>query len=195
MEHKIPVKGTFAHELVMAMAGIFGPEIANPATLSLWNKEYQGKLPVALTDTLTTEVFLQTFKGRAAEDYKTLRQDSGSPERWTDMVIDHFKQIGIDPLTRTALYSDGLDIQRVLEILRYNEGKINSAFGIGTNLTNDVGVRPLNMVIKLHFIVLENGQRVGVCKLSDDLGKISGDTQAIKDTLRVLGLTLPGGNR
>lgn len=179
--------GTFAHELVMAMAGIYGVELANIMTLKLWNKEYQGKLATALTDTYTTGTFLKDFSREFTEVFKTLRQDSGNPNEWTDNVVRHLFQLGINPLTRTALYSDALDIYGVLDILKYNCNKINSIFGIGTNLTNDVGVAPLNMVIKLHHVNI-GGKLIGVCKLSDNPGKVSGNPEVVSRTVESLAL-------
>lgn len=190
MDHNLRPIGTFAHEWVMALSGIYGPELANKMALEIWAKEFNGKLATALTDTLTTDVFLQSFDGSVAETFKAFRQDSGSPEKWTEKIINKLHQLGIDPLTRTALYSDALTTERALEILRYNEGKIQTLFGIGTHFTNDVGVIPLNMVIKLLYVQM-NGQRIGVCKFSDDLGKVSGDPQAIVETAKKLNLEVP----
>lgn len=189
MELGLTPVGTFAHELVMGIAGIFGPENANRIVMELWAKEFGGKLSTALTDTFTTEVFLRSYNGQSAEIFKTLRQDSGSPEKWTDLILAHLNSLGIDPLTRTALYSDSLDVKRVLEIIEYNKNRIKALFGIGTNLTNDVGAKPLNMVIKLLYIMLE-GKRVDVCKISDDPGKISGGPEAVQNWPRILGVPI-----
>lgn len=189
LKHDLTPMGTSAHELFMAMAGLYGPENANKMVLDLWTKEYNGKLATALTDTFTTDIFLRDFKGQRTEVFKGLRQDSGSPEAWTDKVIAHLVKLGIDPLTRTALYSDSLNPQRVLEIMEYSRNRIKTLFGIGTNLTNDVGAKPLNMVIKLLYI-MENNQRKGLCKISDDPGKISGDPEVIANWPKRLGLEI-----
>lgn len=188
MKHGVTPRGTNAHELPMALAGLFGPENANNMVLKLWNKEFNGKLATALTDTFTTDVFLKTFDSQLAEIFKTLRQDSGSPEEWTDKVIAHLAHLGINPLTRTALYSDSLNPQRVFDIMEYTRNRIKALFGIGTNLTNDVGVKPLNMAIKLLYIIMADGQRKGLCKISDDPGKISGDKMAILEWPKKLDL-------
>lgn len=191
METGVPAIGTFAHEWVMGHAGLFGPELANRKALEVWGKEFNGKLATALTDTLTTEVFLKDFDAQQAEVFKAFRQDSGSPEAWTDKIIARLHQLNIDPLTRTALYSDGLAVEDALRILNYTRNKIQTLFGIGTNLTNDVGVKPLNIVIKLLYIENLLKQRVGVCKISDNPGKVSGDSLAIPETFQRLGLEVP----
>lgn len=173
--------GTFAHEWVMGMAGILGVEYANQMAMEYWFKEFGGKLATALTDTFTTDVFLRAYTREKARMFPTLRQDSGSPERWTDLVVDHIKSLGLNPLDFTALYSDSLNPQRVLEIMDYSRGRIKTLFGIGTNFTNDVGPKPLNMVIKMFYLTRPDiFGTIPVVKLSDDLGKISGDKRVVR---------------
>lgn len=182
--------GTFAHEWVMALAGLYGVENANRKALEAWAQEFQGKLSTALTDTYTTEVFLRSFDYDMSKTFKTLRQDSGSPESWTDLVVDHLRnKLGLNPLDFSALYSDSLNPQRAVEIKNYAQGKINSLFGIGTDISNDVGRKPLNMVIKMRYIMKVSGDaQTSVVKLSDDTGKISGDMATAQETMRKLGL-------
>lgn len=190
MKHDLTPIGTFAHEWVQGMAGIFGVENANKMALEIWAKEFNGKLATVLTDTFTTDNFLKSYTAPMAEIFKTLRQDSGSPEDWTDKVVDHIQNtLGLNPKDFTALYSDALNVPRALEILKYNEGKINTLFGIGTNYTNDIGRVPLNMVIKMfHVTKPQSLSQISVVKLSDDLGKISGDRSVVAEIMERLGL-------
>lgn len=192
MKHNLTPIGTFAHEWVMGMAGVFGVEEANKKAMEIWAKEFNGKLSTALTDTFTTEVFLRSYTADMSAIFKTLRQDSGSPERWTDKILTHIKEnLGLNPKDFTALYSDALDTQRALEILEYSKEKINVLFGIGTNFTNDVGVIPLNMVIKMFNITKpETLNPIPVVKLSDDLGKISGDKSVVHEITEKLELKI-----
>lgn len=192
MKHNLNPIGTFAHEWVMGIAGIYGVEEANKKAMEIWAKEFNGKLSTALTDTFTTEVFLRSYTPEMAAIFKTLRQDSGSPEAWTDKVLTHIREnLGLNPKDFTALYSDALNTQRALEILQYSKEKINVLFGIGTNFTNDVGPKPLNMVIKMFNITKpERLTFIPVVKLSDDLGKISGDRSVVHEIAERLEIEL-----
>jgi nicotinate phosphoribosyltransferase len=174
----------------MAMAGLYGVDKANTKALEIWANQFNGKLSTALTDTYTTEVFLKAFDKDKAQVFKTLRQDSGSPEKWTDQVVTHLRDVlGLNPQDFTALFSDSLNPKRAIEIQRYTEGLIKAVFGIGTNWTNDVGRKPLNMVIKMRWIMRTLGeQKVQVVKLSDDQGKTSGDQETTQQTMKKLGL-------
>lgn len=177
MRFNLKPVGTYAHEWVMGQAGIYGVEEANKKAMELWQNEFDGRLSTALTDTFTTEVFLRSYDKERALKFKTLRQDSGLPEKWTDQVVFHLRSnLNLESTEFSALYSDSLSPDRVLEINNYAKGKIRALFGIGTNLTNDVGVKPLNMVIKMFYISKPEAvkERVSVAKLSDDRGKTSG---------------------
>lgn len=180
--HDLSPVGTFAHEWVMAHAGIFGNKSANKRALEAWKNEYHGNLGIALSDTFTTDTFLKDFSEESSKLYDGARQDSGSPTEWVDKLIRHYQSFTpmIDPLSKTAVFSDGLNIDKVLEIENYCQGRIKTLYGIGTNLTNDVGVTPLNMVVKLRYIKPAGAdQKTWVCKISDDPSKASGDPQAI----------------
>lgn len=181
-------RGTYAHEWVMGAAGVFGEEPANQVAMDMWQKEFGGQLATALTDTYTTPLFLRDFDQRRGNQFRTLRQDSGSPEKWTDMVVGHIEKVlGQNAANFTALYSDSLGMSRVRSLSEYAEKiGIKSAFGIGTNLSNDVGVRPLNMVIKMAAIRDEDGSWKEVIKLSDDVGKISGSSEKILEVRKKL---------
>lgn len=183
--------GTHAHEWFQAHAAMFGYWRATEMALEAWAKEFGGHLGIALSDTFTTDDFLGHFNAFYARLFDGIRQDSGDPLVILEKVIKHYtsEKIRIDPTTKTFVASDGLDMAKVGEIQAAALGRIRTLYGIGTNLTNDVGHKPLNMVIKLHRITLADGRVIPVVKLSDDKGKISGDKRAINAALWELGLS------
>ncbi|WBA55977.1 nicotinate phosphoribosyltransferase [Providencia sp. 21OH12SH02B-Prov] len=160
--------GTQAHEWFQAHQQI-SPELANSqrAALQSWLDEYPDQLGIALTDCITMDAFLRDFDDNFAKRYQGLRHDSGAPIEWGEKAIAHYEKLGIDPMTKTLVFSDSLDLQKSLELYRYFHKRINLVFGIGTRLTCNIpGVVPLNIVIKL---VECNGKPVA--KLSDSPGK------------------------
>ena len=160
--------GTYAHEYVQMYQGVPGVQLAytNKLAMTEWFEEYQGDNGTALTDTLGTDLFLRDFDKLQAMCYTGVRHDSGDPFEWGDKIIAHYEKLGIDPKTKTLLFSDSLDFERAQEIDEYFNGRVNVSFGIGTFLTNDTCVDPLNIVIKLQYV---NGHPVA--KLSDVPGK------------------------
>lgn len=179
MKYNLAPVGTFAHEWVMVHAALFGYRMATLMALQSWAKEFDGQLGIALSDTFGTNEFLRNFTAFYANLFSGVRQDSGDPVEVMEKVIKHYQGLFIDPTTKTFVASDSLDVEKVLRILGHCQDRIRCLFGIGTNLTNDVGVTPLNFVIKL-FRVLLDGIAIPVVKLSDDKGKISGDPRAIR---------------
>ena len=127
-----------------------------------WFEEYQGDNGTALTDTLGTDLFLMDFNKLQAMCYTGVRHDSGDPFEWGEKIINHYIELGIDPKTKTLLFSDSLDFDKAQAIYDYFKDRINVSFGIGTFLSNDAGVPALNIVIKLQYV---NGHPVA--KLSD----------------------------
>jgi nicotinate phosphoribosyltransferase len=168
MKYGVKPIGTYAHEYVQMFQGVHGIQLAytNKAALEEWFAEYQGDLGTALTDTLGTDLFLRDFNKLQAMCYTGVRHDSGNPFEWGEKIIAHYKTLGIDPMTKTLLFSDGLDFDKAQEIYDNFHDRINVSFGIGTYLTNDTNVDPLNIVIKLQYV---NGHPVA--KLSDVPGK------------------------
>lgn len=160
--------GTYAHEYVQMFQGVPGIQLAhtNKVALEEWFAEYHGDLGTALTDTLGTDIFLRDFNKLQAMCYTGVRHDSGDPLEWGAKMIDHYKKLGIDPMTKTLLFSDGLDFDKAQNIFDNLAQDINVSFGIGTYLSNDTYVDPLNIVIKLQYV---NGHPVA--KLSDNPGK------------------------
>lgn len=165
--------GTMAHE-ILATAQVLAPTLRESQQwlLEQWLDEYDGKLGIALTDIITMDAFLRDFNYALASAYQGCRHDSGDPYIWGNKLIKHYKQLDIDPMTKTAVFSDGLTFDSMVEINKYFKDRINVVFGIGTNLTNNVGIEPANIVIKLTKV---NGQPVA--KLSDSPGKTICDDQ------------------
>lgn len=168
MEYGCKPIGTYAHEYVQMYQGIPSVTLAytNKLAMDEWFEEYQGDNGTALTDTLGTDLFLMDFDKLHAMCYTGVRHDSGDPFIWGDKIINHYIELGIDPKTKTLLFSDSLDFDRAQEIYNYFRDRINVSFGIGTFLSNDAGVPALNIVIKLQYV---NGHPVA--KLSDVPGK------------------------
>lgn len=160
--------GTYAHEYVQMYQGIPGVTLAytNKMAMDEWFEEYQGDLGTALTDTLGTDLFLMDFNKLQANCYTGVRHDSGDPIIWGEKIITHYEKLGINPKTKTLLFSDSLDFDRAQDIYNHFRDRIKVSFGIGTNLSNDTGAEPLNIVIKLQYV---NGHPVA--KLSDVPGK------------------------
>jgi nicotinate phosphoribosyltransferase len=186
--HKIKPIGTHAHEWFMFHAAKYGYKMANKIALENWVEVYQGSLGIALSDTFTTEVFFKSFDKKYAKLFDGVRHDSGEPKEFADKVINHYLSLGIDPMSKTIVFSDGLNIEKAIEIRKHCKDRINCSFGIGTNLTNDVGVKPLNMVIKLVSAEID-GDWVGTVKLSDNPGKHTGKDDDIKLAKSTLNLT------
>lgn len=160
--------GTYAHEYVQMYQGIPGVQLAytNKLAMEEWFDEYQGDNGTALTDTLGTELFLRDFNKLQAMCYTGVRHDSGDPIEWGEKIIAHYEKLGIDPKTKTLLFSDSLTFDKAQEIYNHFRSRINVSFGIGTFLSNDTCEDALNIVIKLQYV---NGHPVA--KLSDDWGK------------------------
>lgn len=160
--------GTYAHEYVQMYQGVEGVQLAhtNKMAMQEWFEEYKGDNGTALTDTLGTDLFLRDFDWLQATCYTGVRHDSGDPIEWGEKLIVHYQKLGIDPKTKTLLFSDSLDFDKAQAIYDHFKDRINVSFGIGTFLTNDTAVDALNIVIKLQYV---NGHPVA--KLSDNPAK------------------------
>ncbi|KJK09094.1 MULTISPECIES: nicotinate phosphoribosyltransferase [Pseudomonas] len=170
LARKLDIKplGTMAHEWIMAHQQL-GPRLIDSqiAALDCWVREYRGLLGIALTDCITMDAFLGDFDLFFAKLFDGLRHDSGDPVLWAEKAIAHYRKLGIDPMTKTLVFSDGLNLTKSLEIFRALRGRINVSFGIGTNLTCDIpGVAPMSIVLKMTDC---NGQPVA--KISDEAAK------------------------
>lgn len=166
--------GTMAHEFMQAFQALdVRLRDSQKAALESWVHEYRGDLGIALTDVVGMDAFLRDFDLYFAKLFDGLRHDSGDPYIWGDKAIAHYQKLKIDPKTKILTFSDGLTLEKAWELHQYFKERIRTSFGIGTNLTNDMGITPINIVLKL---VECNGQPVA--KLSDSPGKtmINNDT-------------------
>ncbi len=173
--------GTQAHEWFQAHQQI-SPDLATSqrAALAAWLMEYPDQLGIALTDCITMDAFLRDFGPEFATRYQGLRHDSGDPVEWGEKAIAHYQKLGIDPLSKTLVFSDNLDLNKAFDLYRHFADRVNLGFGIGTRLTCDIPqVKPLNIVIKL---VECNGKPVA--KLSDSPGKTICHDKAFVRALR-----------
>ena len=168
MKYGVKAVGTQAHEYIMCVGQgtcEWNPAYSNKFALESWVKEYGVANGIALTDTISTDVFLLDFNQTYATLFSGVRHDSGDPLEWGEKIIQHYKNLGIDPKTKTLLFSDSLDFERATKIKKHFEDKAKVAFGIGTYLSNPLD-DPLNIVIKVTEC---NG--MPAAKLSDVDGK------------------------
>ena len=190
MKYGLVPMGTSAHELYMAYTGIYrgsDDEIraSHNKSLQEWWDLYGFGLSVALTDTFGTDFFFRDMTAEQARNWKGLRQDSGDPIEFGEKAIKFYKNYGIDPREKLIIFSDGLDIQTIIKIADHFQSRIKVSFGWGTNLTNDLGLKPLSMVIKL---TEANGN--GTVKLSDNLAKAIGKPEDVERFKRIFGHTV-----
>lgn len=187
MRHNLTPIGTHPHEWFMYHGAHFGYRMANAISLENWVDVYQGSLGIALTDTFTTDNFFQSFNQKYSKLFDGVRWDSGDPLEFTDKTLKHYEANRIDAKTKTIVYSDALDLEKVKEIKKYVNGRIHDVYGIGTYLSNDVGVKPMNMVIKL-FAAKPFGYDdfFPTVKLSDVNGKHTGGQEEIDICLKTI---------
>jgi nicotinate phosphoribosyltransferase len=162
----VPI-GTMAHEYLQTWQAL-GVRLRDfqSAALEAWVHEYRGDLGTALTDVVGMEGFLRDFDLYFAKLFDGLRHDSGDPVVWGEKALAHYEKLRIDAQTKRLVFSDGLDLPRAFSLYRVFAGRTQTGFGVGTNLTNDVGLEPLNIVMKL-----TRANRQPVAKLADSPGK------------------------
>jgi nicotinate phosphoribosyltransferase len=185
MRYGVTPLGTLAHEYMQACQAL-GPRLRDAQVFALdkWAQEYRGDLGIALSDTYGTNAFLRDFDMYFCKLFDGARHDSGDPFEWGEKMIAHYRQNRVDPRTKTLIFSDQLSFPLAIEIARRFHGRAKTAFGIGTNLTNDVGFEPINIVIKMTEC---NGQPVA--KVSDAPGKtVSTDPGYLAYLRQVYGL-------
>jgi nicotinate phosphoribosyltransferase len=183
MKYDMKPIGTHPHEWFMFHGAMFGYKMANYMALENWVNTYDGDLGIALTDTYTTDVFFKNFSKKHAKLFDGIRQDSGNEFEFIEKALTRYNELGINPMTKTIIFSNALNFAKAKDIKIYCEGKINAAFGIGTNLTNDIkGTVPGNLVMKLTKCRMNSKQSWSSCiKLSDDLGKHMGPEVEVKN--------------
>jgi nicotinate phosphoribosyltransferase len=180
MDHDLLPMGTSAHEMYMVMSGIMhGSDhdirSSHGQTLHDWWEQYGWGLSIALTDTYGSDFFFRDFNSIQAERWKGLRHDSGDPIEFGEKAISFYEGYGIDPMEKLLIFSDGLDVNTIIRIADHFRGRINSSFGWGTNLTNDLGFGTLSLVVKA---TMANGNPT--VKLSDNLAKAMGPEKDVE---------------
>ncbi|AGQ93074.1 nicotinate phosphoribosyltransferase [Vibrio parahaemolyticus] len=164
--------GTVAHEWFMGHQALVNVRDSQKIALQRWQKMFNGALGIALTDTIGIDAFLKDFDEKLSNAYVGVRHDSGCPFTWGEKMIAHYESLGIDPMTKTLVFTDGLNFEQALDICEHFQGRVQVSFGIGTSLANDMGnyvndqgeaYQPLSIVIKM---VTCNGSPVA--KISDE---------------------------
>jgi len=185
MRNSLTPLGTMAHEYMQACQAL-GPRLRDSQIFAfdMWAKEYRGDLGIALSDTYGLDAFLRDFDMYFCKLFDGARHDSGDPFDWGEKLVEHYRRNRVDPRTKTLIFSDQLSFPLAIEIARRFHGRARTSFGIGTNLTNDLGYEPINIVIKMTEC---NGQPVA--KVSDSPGKtVSQDAGYLRYLRQVFGL-------
>ena len=189
MKYDMTPIGTFPHEWIMFHGAIWGYQEANYLGMRDWVRTYDGDLGIFLMDTYTSKVGLRNMSLKYAKLFDGVRCDSGNEYKIGDEVIKRYKELGIDPTTKTIVFSNALDFNRYLDIHDYFASRIRVSAGIGTNLTNDTEFKPANIVMKLSKCRINKNQEWRNCiKISDDLGKHLGDNKEFEIAKYQLGI-------
>ena len=191
MKYDLTPIGTMAHELVCAIAGMYGPLMANHIAMEVWSNTYRGALGTFLYDTYGWQIFSLNFSEDYANMFKGLRVDSGDNYEQLDNIVAKYRALSIVPVGKQVVFSNGLNVDEAIKIQRYAEGKCIPSFGIGTHFTNDFpGVKPMNIVIKLLSVKITESWPFfsSTCKLSEDHGKYTGDPATVRRFLQTLHL-------
>ena len=182
--------GTMSHFMVMFNMAHHGYRMGNYYTMETWADTYHGDLGIYLTDTVGSDAFFRNFSKKHAKLFDGIRQDSGDEYEFVDKAIKRYKELGINPMTKTIVFSNALTVEKYKDIAGYCNGKIQCSAGIGTSLTCDVpGVKPCNIVMKLRDCRMNDNQPLLPCiKLSDDEGKHTGDPDEVRRAKEILGI-------
>lgn len=188
MKKGIPCLGTMSHQCISFEEIVSGVIECNYNVMNKWSEVYDGNVGIFLYDCFGDRVFFNNLSKRMAMTFSGLRIDSGVEEEQVDLIVAKYKQLGIDPMTKQAVFSNGLDIDRAVEIHRYCEGKIIDSYGVGTFLTCDVtNCSPMNIVVKLvRGRITESREWHPCVKLSCDKGKTLGDAQKCEYLVSIL---------
>jgi len=189
MKYNMLPVGTFPHEWIMFHGAVWGYQEANYLGMRDWVRTYDGNLGIFLMDTYTSKVGLKNMSLKFAKLFDGVRCDSGDEYLIGNEVIKRYKELGIDPTTKTIVFSNALDFNKYLDIHNYFNGRIRISAGIGTNLTNDVNLKPANIVMKLSKCKINRNQEWRKCiKISDDLGKHLGNDKEFEIAKYQLGI-------
>ena len=182
-KYNLKAIGTQAHEWIMGISALESLRHANRFAMQKWCETYGANLGTVLPDTFGTKAFFADFNLYYANLFDSIRHDSGDPFEFVDKVIAHYKNLRIDPNSKTIIFSDGLNPELAIKLNEFCKGKIKCAFGIGTNFTNDFSTKSLNMVIKLYYV-----DGIPVVKISEEPTKATGDSEALSVAKWTFGL-------
>ena len=189
MRHDTTPIGTMPHEWFMYHGALYGYRAANIKGLEAWVDVFGGSLGITLTDTYTTDSFFESFSLKQAKLFDGLRCDSGDPIEFIDKTLDFYKKNRIEPESKTVVFSDSLNLEAVKRIKAHVDNRLHDTYGIGTFFSNDVGAKPLNMVIKLTQVKSSpKNEFHQAVKLSDVMGKNTGNQKEIAIAKMTLGL-------
>ncbi|MDE7345615.1 MAG: nicotinate phosphoribosyltransferase [Muribaculaceae bacterium] len=183
MKYDLMPIGTMAHEMISAIAGMYGPQMANHLAMKVWSNTYRGALGTFLYDTYGWRIFSLNFSEDYANMFKGLRVDSGENHEQLDLICEKYRSLNIDPKTKQVIFSNGLNVDEAIDLQLYAQDKCIPSFGIGTHFTNDFpGIKPMNIVIKLLAVKITESWPFfcDTCKLSEDHGKYSADISTVK---------------
>lgn len=189
MKYDLTPTGTMAHELVCAIAGMYGPQMSNHLAMKAWANTFRGALGTYLYDTYGWEIFSLNFSEDYANMFKGLRVDSGDNYAELNRIVAKYRSLGIDPRSKQVVFSNALDVDSAIAIQEYASPLCIPSFGIGTHFTNDFpGMPHLNIVIKLVASKITESWPFfnDTCKLSEDSGKHSGKPEVVKRFLAIL---------
>ncbi|MDE6346787.1 MAG: nicotinate phosphoribosyltransferase [Muribaculaceae bacterium] len=189
MKYDLTPVGTMAHEFVCAIAAMYGPLMANHIAMDLWRNTYRGALGTFLYDTYGWDIFSLNFSEDFARLFKGLRVDSGDNREQMRLIADKYRSLGIDPLTKQIIFSNGLTTDSAIDLNLDAVRYCRPSFGIGTHFTNDFpGIKPLNIVIKLVAAKITEQWTFysDTCKLSEDHGKYTGRREVVDRFLEIL---------
>lgn len=189
MKYDLTPVGTMAHELICAIAGMYGPQMANHLAMEAWRATYRGALGTFLYDTYGWNIFSLNFSEDYANMFKGLRVDSGDNLDQLNKITEKYRSLGIDPRSKQIVFSNALNIDSAIAIQRAAEGLCQPSFGIGTHFTNHYpGLHPLNIVIKLVAVKITESWDFynDTCKLSEDKGKHTGKPEVVRRFMEAL---------
>lgn len=189
MKYDLVPIGTMAHEFVCAIAGMYGPQMANNIAMKAWTTTYRGALGTFLFDTYGWNIFSLNFSEDYANMFKGLRVDSGDNHTELMRIVGKYRSLGIDSRSKQVVFSNALNVDRAIEINNYAKTLCQPSFGIGTHFTNDFdGVKPRNIVIKLIAVKITESWTFynDTCKLSEDSGKYTGDPDVVRRFKEIL---------
>lgn len=189
MKKGIPCLGTMSHQCISFEEVVSGIFECNYNVMNKWSEVYDGNVGIFLYDCFGDDVFFNNLSKRMAMTFSGLRIDSGVEEEQVDKIVAKYKQLGIDPMTKQAVFSNGLNIDRAVQIHQYCQGKITDSYGVGTFLTCDItDCKPMNIVVKLIGGRITESREWHPCvKLSCDKGKTLGDKKKCEYLLSLLG--------